>query len=108
MIIEWIISILVLAGSFFIFIAALGIFRLPDLYMRMHASTKATSLGLFLILAGYISFFTSISVLIKSAAIIIFLFLTTPVGAHMLARVALYMKIPLWNPDETDRSDDTN
>ncbi len=94
------ISILVLAGSLFVFIASLGIVRLPDFYMRMHAATKATSLGLFLILVGYILFFTEIMVILKAIAIIVFLFLTTPVGAHMLSRVALHMKIPLWSPEK--------
>lgn len=106
MITEWIISILVLAGSLFVFIASLGIYRLPDFYMRMHAATKATSLGLFLILVGYILFFTDLTVILKALAIIIFLFLTTPVAAHMLARVALHMNVPLWSPDEPKKPDD--
>ena len=48
----WLSGFLILLGTFFIFTASLGIFRMPDLLMRMHTATKAGSLGVGLILCG--------------------------------------------------------
>lgn len=93
---EIILSLFLLGGSFFIFIAALGIFRLPDLYTRMHAGTKASSLGvgLFAIAAGI--YFFQFWVLVEALFIIIFIFLTTPVSAHMIGRAGYFMKAHIW------------
>lgn len=81
-----IISILILLGSFFILVAAIGILRFKDLYARLHATTKATSFGLLLLLVGVSLFFNIFPVYVKSLLIIIFIFLTAPLAAHSIAK----------------------
>ena len=99
---EIIVSFFLLAGAFFIFIAALGILRLPDLYTRMHASAKASSLGLGLLAIGAGIYFAEIWVFLESVLIIIFIFLTAPVSAHMIARAGYFLKVHLWEGTVVD------
>lgn len=75
-------------GSFFLVIAALGIIRLPDSYCRMHASTKAASLGIGFLLLGTAVFFADTMVSTKALIIVVFIFLTAPVAGHLLGRAA--------------------
>ena len=84
--IDLIVPILVLLGSFFILIASIGLIRFNDLYSRMHATTKATSFGVLLILLGVSLFFGTLSVVIKSLLVIIFIYLTAPLAAHSIAK----------------------
>ena len=81
-----IISVLILLGSFFILVSAIGILRFKDLYGRLHATTKATSFGLLLLLVGVSLFFNIFPVYVKSLLIIIFIFLTAPLAAHTIAK----------------------
>ena len=83
-----IIAILLLIGAFFMVVAAVGLMRLPDLYTRIHAATKATSFGLlFLLLAGSIYFGSWITVL-KSILVVVFIYLTAPLAASAIASAA--------------------
>ncbi len=75
-------------GSFFMVIAALGIFRLPDFYQRIHAPTKAATLGLMLLLVAVSVNFRDEGVATKSLLALIFFGATAPVGAHILCRAA--------------------
>lgn len=81
-----IISIFLLAGSFFILIASIGLIRLKDLYSRLHAATKAPSFGIFLMLIGVSIFFNTSMVYIKSLFIIFFIYLTAPLAAHAILK----------------------
>jgi multicomponent Na+:H+ antiporter subunit G len=81
-----IISILILSGAFFILVAAIGILRFKDLYGRLHATTKATSFGLLLLLVGVSLFFNLFPVYVKALLIIIFIYLTAPLAAHSIAK----------------------
>jgi multicomponent Na+:H+ antiporter subunit G len=83
---EYIISILLIMGSFFILVAAIGIFRFDDLFGRLHATTKATSFGILLLLVGVSLFFNILPVYIKSLLIILFIYLTAPLAAHSIAK----------------------
>ena len=89
---EWalaiIISLLIIVGSIFSFLAALGINRLPDLYCRMHSASKAGTIGsgILLICAGIHSY--EFAIFARSVAGFFFLLLTAPVAAHLLARSA--------------------
>jgi multicomponent Na+:H+ antiporter subunit G len=83
---DLIVPILLLLGSAFILIAAIGLVRFNDLYSRMHATTKATSFGVLLILLGVSLFFGTLSVVIKSLLIIVFIYLTAPLAAHSIAK----------------------
>jgi multicomponent Na+:H+ antiporter subunit G len=79
---------LVVTGSIFSFLAALGILRLPDLYTRMHAASKAGAVGAGLMLLGVALASLEGAVILRALLGILFLLLTTPVSAHLLARAA--------------------
>ncbi len=81
-----IISVLILAGAFFILVAAIGILRFNDLYGRLHATTKATSFGILLLLIGVGLFFNLIPVYVKALLIIVFIYLTAPLAAHSISK----------------------
>ncbi len=89
-----IVAILLVLGSFFMFLAGLGTFRFPDLYSRMHAATKASSFGVGLMLTGYLVYNFSWYLFFESLLIIIFIFITAPVAAHMLARAGYFLHVP--------------
>jgi multicomponent Na+:H+ antiporter subunit G len=74
-------------GTFFMFVAAMGVFRLPDVYNQLHALTKAGTLALVNLLIAAILVLGSISVLMKAVLILAFQFITAPVSAHMISRV---------------------
>ena len=87
---------LVVGGAFFAFIAALGVLRLPDVLIRMHASTKAGTLGCGLILLAVATHFGETAIVARALAAILFLLLTAPVAAHMIGRAAYRSGVPLW------------
>lgn len=74
-------------GTFFMFVAALGIFRMPDVYNMLHTSTKAVTISLVNLLLAAMIDVGSLSVVMKSTLIIVFQFMTAPVAAHMISRI---------------------
>ncbi len=94
---EIIMSALVLLGGFFCFVAGLGVLRLPDVLIRMHASTKAGTLGSGLILGAVAVYFADTATTTRAVATILFLLITAPVAAHMIGRAAFRSGVPLWN-----------
>lgn len=101
---ELIISLLIVAGAFFILVAAIGIVRFRDLYGRLHATTKATSFGLLLMLVGVSLFFNLSEVYLKTVLILLFIYLTAPLAAHSI--VNSVQEEPGWvppgKPDDRD------
>lgn len=97
MIVEWILAGLVVLGGFFCFVGGLGVLRLPDVLIRMHASTKAGTLGSGLILVAVAIFFADTATTTRAVATILFLLITAPVAAHMIGRAAFRSGIDLWN-----------
>jgi multicomponent Na+:H+ antiporter subunit G len=79
---------LVLAGAMFSLLAAVGIVRLPDLYTRLHAASKAGVVGAGLVLLAIALAAFDGPVVFRALAGILFLLLTTPISAHLLARAA--------------------
>ncbi len=77
-----------LIGAFFILVAAVGIIRLPDLYTRIHAATKATSFGLMFLLLGGSIYFGSWTIILKSILLMVFIYLTAPLAASAIAKAA--------------------
>ena len=94
---EIVTSVLVVAGGLFALAAALGVLRLPDVLIRMHASTKAGTLGCGLILGAVAVYFGETGIVARAVAAIVFLMLTAPVAAHMIARAAYRTRVPLWH-----------
>lgn len=96
MILEIVLAGLVLLGGFFSLMAGLGILRLPDVLIRMHASTKAGTLGCGLILGAVALWFGDVATVSRALATIAFLLITAPVAAHMIGRAAFRSGVALW------------
>lgn len=86
-------AILILIGSIFLFLGGLGIFRMPDVYNRIQAGTKATTLGgMSLILGvGFLMVETHWAWMVKAFIIVIFIAFSNPISSHALAR-AMYKR----------------
>jgi multicomponent Na+:H+ antiporter subunit G len=80
------IAVFILLGSFFILIASIGMVRFKDLYGRLHASTKATSFGILLLLVGVSIYFNDVNVYVKTVLIVFFIYLTAPLAAHSISK----------------------
>ncbi len=88
-------ALLLVLGSLFSFVAALGMLRLPDTVIRMHAATKAGTLGAGLILIAEAFFYAELGITLRALAAITFLLLTAPVAAHLIGRAAYRSGIQL-------------
>jgi len=89
-------SILILVGAFFHFSAGLGMLRMPDVFTRMQAGTKASTLGNALILIGIAVYHPGWT--LKLLILIYFVFMTNPVSSHALARAARMTRPPATTP----------
>lgn len=92
---DWLIAGLLIFGALFVFLGSLGLARLPDFYMRLHAPTKASTLGVGAILLGSTLYFSSRGEGLSAHEILIvaFLFITAPVSALMMARAARHIQL---------------
>lgn len=86
-----------ICGAAFALLAALGVLRLPDVFTRMQASTKASTLGLACLLLGTGLQLGDFGSLIRVVSIAAFVLLTTPVAGHVIARAAYLADVPLWD-----------
>jgi len=101
--------ILWVAGSAFALLAAVGVLRMPDVFTRMQASTKASTLGLGCLLVGAGLQLEDFGSFIRVTSIGAFVLLTTPVAGHVIARASYFADIPLWKGTVLDeRRRDTN
>ncbi|TFB24883.1 Na+/H+ antiporter subunit G [Filobacillus milosensis] len=96
--IEIIISLLLLLGTFFVISGSIGILRFPDIYTRLHAATKAATLGVAGVLLGAFVFLYVENGIISGKLIlgIIFILITAPVTGHMISRAAHQTGVRLW------------
>lgn len=94
--IEVLISLFLLIGASFALIGSIGLIRLPDFYMRLHGPAKATTLGVGGVLIGSMVFFSTRSdgISLHELLVTLFLFITAPVSAHIVAKAALHIKLP--------------
>jgi multicomponent Na+:H+ antiporter subunit G len=92
----WLAEGLVIIGATLALLAAIGVLRMPDVFTRMQASTKASTLGLGCLLAALAIRNPEFSFVIRAASIAAFMLLTTAVGAHVIARAAALSGAPLW------------
>lgn len=99
-IIEVVGAILVLFGSVFLFLGALGLVRMPDVYNRIQAGTKASTLGTFLSLFGLVLLMPEWWG--KLILLIIFIIMTNPVSSHVLARAAYCIRVPMFKKTVVD------
>jgi multicomponent K+:H+ antiporter subunit G len=93
--IEALVAVFLLLGSLFALVGAFGLYRLPDFFMRLHGPTKATTLGLGGVLIASLIFFGSrgTGISLHELLVTLFLFITAPVSAHMLAKAAMQQKV---------------
>jgi len=99
---DLIIGILASFGALFALLAGIGIVRMPDLYLRISVTTKAATLGIGLIMFAAGIYFNESSITTRVLAIIFFLFLTAPVGAHLIGRSSYFTGIELWKKSKMD------
>ena len=93
--IDILLSLLILTGAIFTLIGSLGLARLRDFYTRLHGPTKATTLGVgCLLIASAIHFSVrDEGISLHEVLVTLFLFITAPVSAHLLAKAALHLKV---------------
>lgn len=98
------IAVFILFGAFLNLVAAFGVIRLPDVYTRNHAASKAATLGVMSILFGTFLYFYFLEGHFNSRLIlgIAFIFMTSPVAGHLISRAAYNTGVPLWEKSITD------
>ncbi|PRD47274.1 monovalent cation/H(+) antiporter subunit G [Sphingobacterium haloxyli] len=94
--IDIILAFISTVGVLSILFASIGIMRMPDFYLRLSVTVKASTLGVGLLLICAAIMFPDMSVTTKAIAIIFFLIITAPIGAHMIGRAAYFTGTPLW------------
>lgn len=92
---ELLIVFFLIAGAIIALIGSLGLARLKDVYMRLHGPTKASTLGVGCILFASLLYFSYLkgALSVHEALVVLFLFVTAPVSAHMMAKAALHRKL---------------
>ena len=109
MIIDVLTAVLWLVGAAFALLAAIGVLRMPDVFTRMQASTKASTLGLGCLLMGAALQMGDVGSFVRVSSIGVFILLTTPVAGHVIARASYFSNVPLWKGtvlDERQRDED--
>jgi len=95
-------AIALLGGLFFMFVGAVGVVRLPDAYNRIHAASKCVTLGLTGMLIAACFHLGTMPVVSKAIATIVFTFVATPIGSHLLAKAAHHGGLPQWDHTLSD------
>jgi multicomponent Na+:H+ antiporter subunit G len=93
---------LIVIGAAFALTASIGLVRLPDLYTRMHAASKAGTLGSCMMLVALAVSSGDLAVASRAIAGILFFLLTAPISAHLLAKAAHAAGQPLWEKSVRD------
>lgn len=95
-------AILMLIGSAFCLLGAVGMIRMPDLFTRLQAATKTGTLGVGCIMVGVAVHFGDLGISVRALLVVVFLFLTAPIAAHVIARAAYFVAVPLWRRTALD------
>ncbi|MFZ1829649.1 MAG: Na+/H+ antiporter subunit G [Candidatus Competibacteraceae bacterium] len=92
---DFFLSLLILAGAALTLIGSLGLARLQDFYTRLHGPTKATTLGVgSLLIASSVHFSTrGEGISLHEGLVTLFLFITAPASAHLLSKAALHLEL---------------
>lgn len=99
-------SVLILTGAAFTLAGSLGLVRLRDFYTRLHGPTKATTLGVGCLLIASALYFSlrDEGISLHEILVTLFLFITAPVSAHLLAKAALHLKVKTLAPVPLDKT----
>jgi len=92
---DWAAAALLLAGSFFCLMAGIGILRMKDVFARMHAATKAGTLGLALICLAVMVEAASWAEVAEAFVVFLFMIVSAPIGAHLIGRAAFRTRAPV-------------
>jgi multicomponent Na+:H+ antiporter subunit G len=87
--------IAVILGTALGVLSAVGILRMPDVYIRLQVASKASSMGIALLMLGVALYFNELSVVVRALLVVVFLFLTALVAAHVIGRAAYLTGTPL-------------
>ena len=107
---DYVVAALLIGGALFMLVGSWGLAKLPDFYTRLHAPTKASTLGMGATLLGSLVWFSvqEESLHIHELVISIFLFLTAPVSAYMMGKAAIHRRRPMAegtrNAEEVERA----
>ncbi len=104
MILSAIIVLLAAIGVFFTFVAAVGVLRLPDVYSRSHAVTKADTLGVGCSIFAVALYFGTASESFRAIVLLLFVYYTNPTAAHAITRSAYSRGVDVWTADDTEES----
>jgi multicomponent Na+:H+ antiporter subunit G len=99
---NYVAAVLVLIGALFALIASIGLLRLPDFYTRMHAASKAGTLGSCVMLMALAVHADDLAVTLRALGGVVFFLLTAPVSAHLLAKAAHGSGLKLWKGSVVD------
>jgi multicomponent Na+:H+ antiporter subunit G len=100
---DWLTVGLLVVGALAMLLAALGVLRMPDVFTRLQATSKAATLGVGCMMLAVAVHFAELAVTTRAVAVVLFTFLTAPIGAHMIGRAAYVAKAALW--ERTTRDD---
>lgn len=100
--VEIIVGILAFLGTVFVFLAAVGMIRMPDTYLRISVTTKAATLGIGLLMIAAAIYSYDLAITAKVLAIILFILLTAPVSAHLIGRISYIGGVKLWKESIMD------
>ena len=93
---DWVVAALAVIGAAFLAISALGVVRMPDLYSRLHAATKAGPVGVASIALAVALELSRADVTLLALLLVGFVLLTAPVAAHVIARASHVARVPIW------------
>ena len=99
---DFFIAVFATLGAVFVLLASIGLVRMPDTYLRNSVTTKAATLGIGLILISAAFYFKEASVTTRVLAIILFIILTAPVGAHLIGRASYFIGVKMWHKSVID------
>jgi multicomponent Na+:H+ antiporter subunit G len=99
---ELITALLLVIGGAFMLLGAIGAARMPDLYNRMQAISKSATLGLGCMMLSVAVYFGELGVVARAFIVVLFAFMTVPVGNHMIARASFFLKVPMWRTEIND------
>jgi len=99
---DYLAGVLIIVGALFALVASVGLLRLPDLYTRMHAASKAGTVGSCLMLIALAVHIGEPATALRALAGVVFFLLTAPISAHLLAKAAYSAGYRMWQGAVSD------